>query len=91
MPIHKARGKQDSRQGQKIGSSTGGKWSTDQYGHRLYSVQGRGSRTSVGLNNTVVHNDGVERFKGTAKACIEYCKAHHSKKYVIVALVRSNR
>lgn len=91
MPIYKARGKQDNRQGQKIGSTSGGEWSRDQYGHRLYSVQGRGSRSSLGLNNKTVHNDGVERFKGTAKACIEYCKAHHSRGYVIVALVRSKR
>jgi hypothetical protein len=91
MPIYKARGKQDSRQGQKIGTSSGGKWATDQYGHRLYSVQGSGYRSSVGLNNKTVHNDGVERFKGTAKACIEYCKAHRGHGYVIVALVRSSK
>jgi hypothetical protein len=86
MPIYKARGKQNSRQGQKINTTTfPRKYARDQYGHRLFSVQGPGNRIRVGLNNTV-YCDGIERFKGTAKACIEYCKAHRNKRYVIVAL-----
>lgn len=92
MPIYKARGKQGSRQGQRIHtSSRAGGYSKDQYGHRLYSVQGQGSSAVLGLNGGTVYADGVERFRGTAKACIEYCKAHHGRYYVIAALVRTNR
>lgn len=91
MPIYKARGKQNDRQGQKISTSSGGKWAKDQYGHRLYSVQGPGHKALKGLNNRTAYSDGIERFKGTAKACIEYCKAHPGRGYVIVSLVKSKR
>lgn len=90
MPIYKSRGKQDSRQGQRIKSSTSeyNRYSRDQYGHRIYSVQGQGNERVYGLNDKTVYCDGIERFKGTAKACIEYCKTHYNKHYVIVSLVR---
>lgn len=91
MPVYKSRGKQGDRQGRKINSAVGGQWARDQYGHRLYSVQGRGSSAMRGLNNKTVYSDNVERFKGTAKACIEYCKARRDKHYVIVALVVNGR
>ena len=93
MPINKARGKQDSRQGQKTKIATEFRgWRKDQYGHRIYSVQGVGTRGPVlGLNNKGVYADGIERFKGTAKACIEYCKSHRNKSYVIVALTNPKK
>lgn len=84
-----ARGKQGSRQGQTINSAKNFKeYATDQYGHRLYSVQGRGASSSIGLKNQTVYIDGIERFKGTEKACTKYCNSHHSRGYVIVSLVR---
>lgn len=89
MSIYKSRGKQDSRQGQRIQIVRKYyDYARDQYGHRLYSVQGQGNERALGLNDKTVYCDGIERFKGTAKACIEYCKAHYSKHYVIVSLVR---
>jgi hypothetical protein len=87
MPIYKSRGKQDSRQGQRINVAHNYKgYARDQYGHRLFSVQGRGSIASRDLNGNRVYIDGIERFKGTAKACIEFCKSHHGQ-FVIVTLV----
>lgn len=87
MPIYKARGRQDERQGRRIPSTNNPRYaSRDQYGHRLYSVMGVGSRVFIGLNNRRVYADGIERFKGTAKACIEYCKSHRYLDLVIVAL-----
>lgn len=88
MPIYKSRGRQGNRQGQRVVSTRSRRPSRDQYGHRLYSVMGRGSHACTGLNGTV-YVDQVERFKGTAKACIEYCKAHRSKHYQIAALFDS--
>ena len=89
MIIHNARGQQGNRQGQLV---TREKNLTvparDQYGHKLYSVNGRGSNPVTGLNNEIVYTDGIERFKGTAKACIDYCKSHYDKKYVIAALFK---
>lgn len=89
MPIYKSRGKQDERQGQRIKRATHyNGYARDQYGHRLYSVQGRGNNGTIGLNGNTVYVDGVERFKGTAKACIEYCRSHYDRHYIIVTLVK---
>lgn len=90
MPIYKARGKQDKHQGQRINVVHNHKgYARDQYGHRLYSVQGRGNRGTSDLNGRRVYADGIERFRGTRKACIEFCKAHYGKNYLICPLVRS--
>lgn len=89
MPIYKSRGKQDNRQGQRI--QTVRKYygyARDQYGHRLYSVQGRGGRATRDMNGNTVYVDGIERFKGTRKACIEFCRARYGRDYIIVPLVR---
>ena len=90
MQIYHPRGKQGIRQGQKVrGGYNKTTPSRDQYGHRLYSVMGRGSTAVRGINNQTVCVDNIERFKGTAKACKNYCNTHYYKNYVIVSLFRS--
>jgi hypothetical protein len=90
MQIYNARGKQGNRQGQIIsGLKNRTEPSRDQYGHRLYSVMGRGSSAVQGLNNQTVYVDNIERFKGTAKACKDYCNTHYYRDYVIVSLFRA--
>ncbi len=87
MGIYNPRGRQGERQGQKIETSNSNVYAVDQYGHRLYSVMGRGDNRSTGLNGRTVYHNGVEQFKGTRKACIEYCNTYSHMDYVIVALV----